>query len=867
MTEQQTQEEREAVHAAALDYLGRGLNVIRIGREKRPSIPDTPGGKWESLQSERVTPERLTKWYTDTRQGAAAEGLPASVGVVCGAISGNLLVVDFDLEAEQLYPAWRALLEERYPTLAAALEGAPVARTSKGYHVYVRLSRPRAGQKLATYMGERDGKRKLLVLIETRGEGNYAVAPPSPHPSGARYTWVTAPGDIPILSTELEEALIASCRHYDRRNGPEEAQRPADGPALVAQTRPLEDAPPLEELRKMLDHIEPWSITYEEWVGVLMAIHSVYPGPDGLALAEEWGDGKKGEIPHKWKSFKKSGIGVGSLVRMAKERGYTPPRREKPQEKPAAAAQVSQGPATAPASRPALQTHGRELVLVGSPETATRLNAAGLSMRAVGLEGKPLTREQAAGLRKAGAELVVIAVAPEHTEETLRALFRARVDSILVARPLEALGRPEAEEELGRARRAGAWLVEHLLEAHELPLTDIAEERLLGSLAELHAWLEERDRLQAEALVDELCNRLDILYEEIRPRLERAAERVAHESTQSTVETLLHGAAAANEAGDTNAARELVESAARAMASGYAAWPSAYTLAELEHDLINEPESIPLPWEELRGVKFPRAGLSIISAESGAGKTTMMLNLAERFLHESSLAGQTVYFYTYEEPRSHIALKLIMLLAGVTLLEAQNFDAYRSYMRQRSRPEPYPLKPADEPKRAQIERAIRFYETAAGSGRLVIVDSMPRLPELVRTLERVADKGKPAAVFIDYVQLIPAPEEFKAGTRQLELAHIVRELRTTAARKGLAIIMGSQLNKEGDLREAQDIYHEAQVVLKLKKDIDTDALTVTVDKQRSGASNIIQALSWDKPTLRIASRSGGAPAARRVVEE
>jgi hypothetical protein len=73
--------------------------------------------------------------------------------------------------------------------------------------------------------------------------------------------------------------------------------------------------------------IDAWGIDYDEWVNVLMAIHTEFPGPNGEAIATSWADGKDGEVAHKWRSFNRQGnttgrVGIGTLFQMAKERGW-----------------------------------------------------------------------------------------------------------------------------------------------------------------------------------------------------------------------------------------------------------------------------------------------------------------------------------------------------------------------------------------------------------------------------------------------------------------------------------------------------------------------------------------------------------------
>lgn len=97
------------------------------------------------------------------------------LAVICGEVSRNLVIRDFD--AEGTYDAWR----EEHRALAKSL---PTVRTSRGHHVYGRDQRIDRVSKLP------DG--------EVRAGGGYCLAPPSRHPSGVLYRWLIPPGkDIP----------------------------------------------------------------------------------------------------------------------------------------------------------------------------------------------------------------------------------------------------------------------------------------------------------------------------------------------------------------------------------------------------------------------------------------------------------------------------------------------------------------------------------------------------------------------------------------------------------------------------------------------------------------------------------------------
>ncbi len=111
-------------------------------------------------------------------------------------------------------------------------------------------------------------------------------------------------------------------------------------PERVAWTLPTngggrsayDDVPSIAELREILRIIPPGGDYTADWLRILAAVHSVYPGRDGEAMCAEWCDGKPGEIAKKFASFKRDGnasdaASVGTLIYTAKQHGYEPPRR------------------------------------------------------------------------------------------------------------------------------------------------------------------------------------------------------------------------------------------------------------------------------------------------------------------------------------------------------------------------------------------------------------------------------------------------------------------------------------------------------------------------------------------------------------
>lgn len=188
----------------AESYAAAGISVIPI-RTDGSKAPTRP---WKQYQERLATAHELRVMFS-TGVGIAA---------IAGAVSGNLEVIDF--EAEAPFAEWFSLIESLLPELAPAL--VIVETPSGGRHVYYRCQeRIEGNQQLAMRIVR--GERK--VLIETRGEGGYVVAPGSPatcHREGRCYSLLQGdlvPGggerSIPRVTADVRSCLLDSARSFN----------------------------------------------------------------------------------------------------------------------------------------------------------------------------------------------------------------------------------------------------------------------------------------------------------------------------------------------------------------------------------------------------------------------------------------------------------------------------------------------------------------------------------------------------------------------------------------------------------------------------------------------------------------------------
>jgi hypothetical protein len=228
----------EATKSGTFNRNGQTLNIVRYYREKNLSVIVINDRKqavssWKEAQQKPLTENQIEE---DLKRSNAA-----GIAAVCGAVSGNLEVLDIDCKYDltgKLHELLFQFIKENDPELFDRLL---IFQTpTKGYHIYYRCEYIQGNQKLAfrptteqereeTYKKtfeaeiakgtdeETSVKRaqkakqgdKKRVLIETRGEAGYVAALPTPGYS------VYQKNDIPVISTDDRDFLISLCRSFN----------------------------------------------------------------------------------------------------------------------------------------------------------------------------------------------------------------------------------------------------------------------------------------------------------------------------------------------------------------------------------------------------------------------------------------------------------------------------------------------------------------------------------------------------------------------------------------------------------------------------------------------------------------------------
>jgi hypothetical protein len=237
----------------------------------------------------------------------------ANIGLATGHVSG-LVVLDCDGEKGV---AKLAEQTTKYGPLPPTLQ----AETGRGMHYCFALP-PGVSVPSVSYSNG----------LDVRGDNGYVVVDPSMHVSGKRYRWVeghTIPAAMPDwIASYAHEGSVSAGITPSSSPPP----RATIGDRILNEQYSPEPWSEAAEARtrSMLAFIPAES--YDDWLDIGMALHSTGWGEPALRMFDDYSRKcpekyKDADIRKKWKSFgrptNKKPITLGTLVHMAKERGWT----------------------------------------------------------------------------------------------------------------------------------------------------------------------------------------------------------------------------------------------------------------------------------------------------------------------------------------------------------------------------------------------------------------------------------------------------------------------------------------------------------------------------------------------------------------
>ena len=274
-----------------LARLPDGWGFVAVDGEKRPYQ--------KAWQDNPLTKDALT---AELRSGHAR-----AIGVCCGVPSGGLLFLDHDgKSASTILREWGCPMSSlpRSWTVTSGRDG----RFQVIYQVPQEYWDGIVTRKYKTGITDAEGKPEQ---VELRWTGCQSVVA-GDHPLTPGYRWVAkySPDDLPIAEAppELLERML----------------KPTPTAVVLAEVRTGDND--ATRARSYLDALSSGRADdYDDWLAVGMALHSV--GDD--ALLDDWeqwsaqsGKHKPSDCQRKWRSFKKSGITLGTLGDMAKKDGW-----------------------------------------------------------------------------------------------------------------------------------------------------------------------------------------------------------------------------------------------------------------------------------------------------------------------------------------------------------------------------------------------------------------------------------------------------------------------------------------------------------------------------------------------------------------
>ena len=796
----------------AKEYLSYNLSVIPTTEDKLPALYS-----WEDLQHKLLSKEEVDTLFKGgvirteiereiTKKDKTkfiAKGIksfidPVGIGIITGAISGNLEVIDVDTKYDITGSLWeelKALIEGNLPEIYNSLV---IAQTkSGGYHIYYRCNSIAGNLKLSNRLTT-DQERaiqpneKVKVLIETRGEGGYVIAPPTP---GYKYIQ-GEPGNIPTITPQQREILFSIAKSFNEveEEKPKE-KATTDNTYNSTGLSPFDDYYNRGDVVSFLES-KGWSIVNQQ----NQRVNLKRPGAT---------DSKTSGNYHTEKRLLRV---FSSSTEFNTDKAYTP----------------TEIFILLECNGDKKEAYKKLLDLgYGEPYTTDTNNfkTKSIKVEIVNNVNKVISVISTPGgllnidsikLEK-GDSIVITSPGAQAKDEVLKAInVLSKIDSIIYI------------------IEGGVELISYRYQLHSIVkkyealrleigvLTDREINNLQEDIVETASKLKPIDKDQfIKEFIDNVGQDLGITQESLAITVDRLTTTRDKEAQATEFKKLLTEATALQDKGYVDKALELLDSRVKDVkaTSGKGLLPTPLDFTTLLNDIANTPPSYKTGYRTLdKFIGFTPGAITLIAGRPSHGKTTFMFNL---LLQMSNIYKDEVfYFFGYEEPVKNISIKLLNRLTATdlskyygeynSLSKSTNYEFLKAYIKDNR---------IDIP---EIEKGKNLLKDLIDSQKIKIIDVNYSVEQLSKIITYLNKTEKIGGVFIDYIQRMKTDR--RTQDKRTEIAHISDMVLQIAKETGLPIILGAQLNRAtqgnagkkpalDNLKEAGNLEEDANTVI------------------------------------------------------
>lgn len=766
----------------AKEYLRAQISIIPTKSDKTPALKE-----WKQYQTKRINEEDIEGFFSRAEVGGLA--------IICGAISGNLEVIDVDTKYDITGSLWdnlKTLIQDNLPEISNKLV---IAQTkSGGYHIYYRCSSIAGNLKLAqrpttpqekeeTYKKEkskgaeeqtaksRADNDKVRVLVETRGEGGYVIAPPTPN-----YSYIQGePGNIPTLALGERDILFSIAKSFN-----ELAEVKPKVSTISFSTYSSTGLNPFEDYNQRGDIVvllkeKGWTVVSE----IGERINLLRPGST---------DSKTSGNYHK---------GLKVLRVFSSSTIFNPDRAYSP-------AQVF---TILECSEDEEIAKKRLLELgYGDPSKVADVRSTWLKTELIKVEvvskktsenfviSKPGDTLKLESIKTAlGEEVIITSPGSEAQEEVLKAIE-------LCQQTTKKTYIKEGDKELRdyRYQLQSIFYKYGTIQEENGGLTDRDKDSLIEEVVIVSTNLQpiDKDIFCKEFIGYQPIQELGISEESLSITIDRLTSTRDKEAQAKEFKQLLSEVTKLQDKGEIDRALELLDNKVKEVRlqdkkTSFSKLLEIPTEEDIKLHFSHHSENLRSGFyinnEELL---LPSGGLTGIAGATGHGKTDFLINLTLNSV--LNYPDKEFYFFTYEMSQEAILVRFLNSYLDIDLETSSNQRAIKTYFKTGSTK--YIKAEAKDFFTAKVKE---FFKDIIGSGRLRVKGIDYTAPELNLALSELSKKTNVGGFFIDYFQLLKIPKEgYKNYSRQEELKGICQDLNTTAKNLQLPIILGAQFNRE-----------------------------------------------------------------------